>query len=213
MTPCLRTALLCSALALTSACSGGDDEPGQPSTPPLAASSAAPSAGPSATGVDLTSLISTPPGEGWISDSGGPVVVTEENAAEAYSLTAEQAVGQIRQERERGVVDAATEQWTREAPVSLSRTTVRRYEDEVFEYPVAPVAVPLPAPAAPPGVTTSCHLLPASALDGKTFAGSCSVTWPEERINAVVSVIGTDEAELRAAIPAHTQVLLDDLPA
>ena len=181
---------------------------GSPSDAPAASSPEAPGPG----RVALPELVPPPPGEGWISDSGGPVLVTEANAAEAYGLTAEEAVAQLREERARGVVDAATQQWNREAPVSLTRTTVRRYDADVYEYPVAPVAVPPDAPPAPAGLTAACHLLPASALDDRTFAGSCSVTWAAERINAVVVVLGTDEAAVRSAASEHTQALLDALP-
>lgn len=202
------------AIAVVTACSGSEEPPGiVGSDPTSAATSTSPSEAPAPDGVDLTTLIPPPPGEGWISDSGGPVLVTEENAAEAYGLTAEEAVAQLREERSRGLVDAATEQWTREAPVSLTRTTVRRYTDEVYEYPVAPVAVPLEAPSTPEGVTATCSLLPASALDDKTFAGTCSVTWSEQRINAVIALLGTDEAAVRAATVEHTQAFLDTLPA
>lgn len=202
------------ATAVVTACSG-DEEPPRivRSEPTSAAASTGPSQAPAPDGVDLTTLLPPPPGEGWISDSGGPVLVTETNAAEAYGLTAEEAVAQLRKERSRGLVDAATEQWTREAPVSLTRTTVRRYTGEVYEYPVAPVAVALEAPPVPVGVTATCHLLPASALDDRTFAGSCSVTWAAERINAVVAVLGTDEAAVRATTLERTQAFLDTLPA
>lgn len=206
-------AVLATAVAVLTACSGSEEPPAIVGGSPPSASSASPSGEAAPDGVDLTTLVPPPPGEGWISESGGPVLVTEANAAEAYGLTAEEAVGQLRDERARGVAGAATEQWTREAPVSLTRTTVRRYEDEVYEYPVAPVAVPVEAPPVPDGVTATCHLLPASALDDKTFAGSCSVTWAAERINAVVAVLGTDEAAVRAAAVEHTQAFLDTLPA
>ena len=213
MRPTLRAGLVATALALLAACSGSEEPPAVVGSDRSAAGSGtSPSGNPQTEGVDLTSLVPRPPGEGWRSDSGSPVRVTEANAAEAFGLTAEEAVAQLREERGRGLVDAATEQWTREAPVSLTRTTVRRYEGVVYEYPVAPVALPLEAPPAPAGVTAACHLLPASALDDKTFAGSCSVTWEQERVNAVVAVLGTDEAAVRAAAVEHTQAFLDTLP-
>jgi len=208
-----RAALLVVALAVAAACSGSQDAPRIVGSDPAGAGAPTrPTEAPEPHGIDLTTLVPPPPGPGWISDSGGPVLVTEANAAEAYGLTAQEAVAQLRDEQSRGRVDAATEQWTREAPVSLTRTTVRRYQDRVYEYPVAPMAVPLEAPPTPAGVTATCTLLPASALDEKTFAGSCSVTWAEQRINAVVAVLGTDEAAVRTAAVEHTQTFLGTLP-
>lgn len=208
-----RATVLVMAIAALTACAGNEKPPRiVGSDPTSAATPISPSEAPAPDGIDLTTLVPPPPGEGWISDSGGPLLVTEENAAEAYGRTAEEAVAQQREERSRGLVDAATEQFTREAPVSLTRTTVRRYTGEVYEYPVAPVALPLEAPPAPAGVTATCTLLPASALDDKTFAGTCSVTWAEQRINAVVALLGTEEAAVRAATVEHTQAFLDTLP-
>lgn len=199
--------LFLASILLLASCSGAEtSSAGREPTPSQEA--AAPS--PTPKELSLSSLFSPPPGDGWTSDSAGPVVVTDQNRAEVYGITPEQAAAEIEADREAGLVEAATQSWSRpDADVSQAQLTVRRYSDALPNESEQAAAVALdvvPAPPVPMGVVADCRRVAQPETFGvgaARIAAFCDFTSAEHKTSAFLSVAGDDEMAVQAALAAQ----------